>query len=527
MPKKRSSDYFSENAYLNTADTTGHSGDNLSQRDPAVPPFQASDTPEEAVTPQADQTGQASHDVFSSQNPQSATQSDQTIQDDQPDQSHTSQSGEQSSQAVQKSESAQTSQPHETGTSQSQNSQPTQEDQPAQQGTSSRPSAPKFDKEARAGFISLVLVLCIMGIVFVGVKVWGTPGEDGSKLRPTPAQSSQPQKSNSSQPEGMHNGPYETVNYSEILVQKNPKYICDSTLMVVNNAHPLPNDLLFPKLVKVPYEQAEAEPNTAEAYKLLNNEIDHKFGTPVDLDRAAIPAKNLESAEPSNVDNILGLALDLRAPSYKLENFGNSPKGKFVLENAAQFGLILRYPAEKADKTGVNGLSYKFRYVGIPHAQFLLAHNLCLDEYPEFLGENKEFEYGGYVISRQKGPQLLIPLQALDVHISPDNTGYYIVTARMDGTEKPAVGYEVAHTQSSSSSSKSESTTKRASEEETKKKRSESDNSDKKKKTDTEESSSKKKSSQDENQKSKSSSSQKKDDDSKKSSSSKSSKTNN
>lgn len=475
MPKKRSSDYFSENTYLN-------------QTDPADADDQLYEIPAPAETPQSAEAPQAEApaptDVTDDVSSVSGAESAPETQDD-----HNAQAGSQASQQ--------------------------------------RPSAPKFDKEARAGFISLVLVLCIMGAVFVGVKVWGTPGEDGSKLKPTPAQSSQPQKEAPNQPEGMHNGPYETVNYSEILVQKNPKYICDSTLMVVNNAHPLPNDLLFPKLVKVPYEQAEAEPNTAEAYKLLNNEIDHKFGTPVDLDRAALPAKNLESAEPSNVDNILGLALDLRAPSYKLENFGNSPKGKFVLENAAQYGLILRYPADKADKTGVPGLSYKFRYVGIPHAQFLLAHNLCLDEYPDFLGENKEFEYGGYVISRQKGPQLLIPLQALDVHISPDNTGYYIVTARMDGTEKPAVGYEVAHTQSSSSSAKPEATKKRDSDDEDKKKRSESDNTDKKKKTDTEESSSKKKPSQDDNQKSKNSSSQKKDDDTKKSSSSKSSKTNN
>ena len=79
-----------------------------------------------------------------------------------------------------------------------------------------------------------------------------------------------------------------------------------------------------------------------------------------------------------------GLSLDLSL----LSNDGNShapftADGNYawVLEHASDYGFIQRYPNDKVDKTGMEGLSWHFRYVGAPHAAYMKANGLCLEEY--------------------------------------------------------------------------------------------------------------------------------------------------
>ncbi len=64
-----------------------------------------------------------------------------------------------------------------------------------------------------------------------------------------------------------------------------------------------------------------------------------------------------------------------------------SPEGDYawILEHCAEYGFIQRYPANKADLTGVSDQPNVFRYVGIPHAWFMAKNNLCLEEYLEVL----------------------------------------------------------------------------------------------------------------------------------------------
>lgn len=50
-------------------------------------------------------------------------------------------------------------------------------------------------------------------------------------------------------------------------------------------------------------------------------------------------------------------------------------------QNAARYGFVVRYPADKAEKTGVAEYTEYYRYVGVPHATYMKANNLCLEEY--------------------------------------------------------------------------------------------------------------------------------------------------
>ena len=66
--------------------------------------------------------------------------------------------------------------------------------------------------------------------------------------------------------------------------------------------------------------------------------------------------------------------------------FTNSMAYAWFCANSYKFGFVQRYPAEKADVTGVSTNMSQFRYVGRYHAVRMNALGLSLDEYVEYLG---------------------------------------------------------------------------------------------------------------------------------------------
>ena len=60
----------------------------------------------------------------------------------------------------------------------------------------------------------------------------------------------------------------------------------------------------------------------------------------------------------------------------------------WINDNAAKYGFVVRYPDDKADKTGVSGYTFAYRYVGVAHATYMTANHLCLEEYIEYLKAN-------------------------------------------------------------------------------------------------------------------------------------------
>jgi D-alanyl-D-alanine carboxypeptidase len=70
-------------------------------------------------------------------------------------------------------------------------------------------------------------------------------------------------------------------------------------------------------------------------------------------------------------------------------------KHQWFAENSYQYGYILRYPADKTDKTGVDANASVFRYVGTVHAEYMNENKLCLEEYVELL---KNYDYSNPLI---------------------------------------------------------------------------------------------------------------------------------
>jgi zinc D-Ala-D-Ala carboxypeptidase len=82
----------------------------------------------------------------------------------------------------------------------------------------------------------------------------------------------------------------------------------------------------------------------------------------------------------------LGLALDVGSTQMKMKE---APEGEWIEENAWKNGFILRYPANKTDITGIQYEPWHIRYVGLPHSAIMQGMNLALEEYLDYLKEEK------------------------------------------------------------------------------------------------------------------------------------------
>ena len=98
-------------------------------------------------------------------------------------------------------------------------------------------------------------------------------------------------------------------------------------------------------------------------------------------------------------------------------------------EHAAEYGFVLRYPADKAEKTGANGLSWHYRYVGVPHAAYMAANNLCLEEYLEELEKHTaDQEHLTVTVGETEYEMFYVPMAATGTEteikfpVSPDGS---------------------------------------------------------------------------------------------------------
>lgn len=96
------------------------------------------------------------------------------------------------------------------------------------------------------------------------------------------------------------------------------------------------------------------------------------------------PYDNPVKVMPGNMsEHATGLAIDILSVEHETANdeYGETPEGKWMRENAHRFGFILRYPQDKEHITGVIYEPWHFRYVGKEAAQEMYELGLCLEEY--------------------------------------------------------------------------------------------------------------------------------------------------
>lgn len=100
-------------------------------------------------------------------------------------------------------------------------------------------------------------------------------------------------------------------------------------------------------------------------------------------------------AVPGYSEHHTGLALDIVDQEWIAQGNSLSPdydtqeSQQWLVETMADYGFILRYPEGKEEITGINYESWHFRYVGVENAQFMVEHELVLEEYMELLHERE------------------------------------------------------------------------------------------------------------------------------------------
>lgn len=99
--------------------------------------------------------------------------------------------------------------------------------------------------------------------------------------------------------------------------------------------------------------------------------------------REAYEAAKTQVALPGTSEHELGLAADIVAKGYQLldEKQAVTKEAKWLRENCANYGFILRYPENKQHITGIIFEPWHFRYVGVEAAKEIMSSGLCLEEY--------------------------------------------------------------------------------------------------------------------------------------------------
>lgn len=218
-------------------------------------------------------------------------------------------------------------------------------------------------------------------------------------------------------------------------------YTIDQSLMLINKEYTLKDDfeaelgeykdsgVLMNKCILESYallSAAVTESTTDKLYvtSTVRSKEEQKVLYEEDPKTATLPGASEHES---------GLAADVYVKNFAGDGFLKSNAGKFVNTNCHKYGFIIRYPHYGVKKTGIRFEPWHIRYVGLPHSDIIYNNKLTLEEYIFSLKENEFYKVGDYIITRQKPSdgRIEIPSNCEEYIISQDNTGCYIVTAKI------------------------------------------------------------------------------------------------
>ncbi|MFB9769903.1 M15 family metallopeptidase [Lactiplantibacillus modestisalitolerans] len=97
-------------------------------------------------------------------------------------------------------------------------------------------------------------------------------------------------------------------------------------------------------------------------------------------------------AVPGGSEHQTGLAADIINTKWftshgnQLLSASDQSKGqRWLINHAAQYGFVLRFPKNGVRSTGIDYESWHFRYVGRASAEFMTKHHLTLEQYVSLL----------------------------------------------------------------------------------------------------------------------------------------------
>lgn len=226
------------------------------------------------------------------------------------------------------------------------------------------------------------------------------------------------------------------VETYESLVEKSEE---SQGLLLVNATYPVPenfslnleeykNSGVFMQKEMVKSYEALAEAVKKECNEQLFIKSSYRNREEQEEEYAADP---VVAAVPGTSEHETGLALDVYVAGYAGYGFLKSEAGQYVNTHCWEYGFIIRYPLGDEEETGIPYEPWHLRYVGTPHAEIMEKNDWTLEEYLDKLKLGKIYQVGENFVSRQKMGQLLIPAQAQEVKVSPDNCGNCVVWGKV------------------------------------------------------------------------------------------------
>ena len=194
---------------------------------------------------------------------------------------------------------------------------------------------------------------------------------------------------------------YAYAGFSPVLADMEPE---EWNLLLVNRDYILPDDFK-PELseavkgsgvhldtrvaphYQLMYDAAKADGITLtplSGYRRVSRQktnFENKIQTYIDKGYGRAEATQLAAQiilPPGTSEHNAGLAMDICSLDVSFEN---TEEFRWLCENAADFGFILRYPEDKIDITKITYEPWHWRYVGVGHAKIMNEKGLCLEEY--------------------------------------------------------------------------------------------------------------------------------------------------
>ena len=94
---------------------------------------------------------------------------------------------------------------------------------------------------------------------------------------------------------------------------------------------------------------------------------------------------NASVAKPGYSEHQTGLAMDVEGHSSLgiglVDDFGETPEGKWLAQHCHEYGFIIRYPKGKTNITGYIYEPWHIRYVGKEAAEEIVALDITFEEY--------------------------------------------------------------------------------------------------------------------------------------------------
>ena len=274
-------------------------------------------------------------------------------------------------------------------------------------GKSSRYRRVRRKKRITVVTLGVLAVLLLAGVIAFLIQAFSPRISDSASSRVDNPPASSENSAKSGGTSKTESSQSQRVDPADLVLQEQSS---DWRLLLVNPQNPMPEGYT---VNVVEYDDVEMDERICDAYKEMQRDA-YENGYTLWISsayRSVEKQQDLLDAEVSrhmredglSEEEALEKALQtMTVPGYSEHNTGlaidlngvtaiEDEEYEWLCRHAADYGFILRYPQGKEAVTGIQFEAWHFRYVGQEHAQYMVQHDMCLEEYIAYLIETGQF----------------------------------------------------------------------------------------------------------------------------------------